>query len=145
MGRASHSSFNCGELPVAPSAIAINCSASPSLRSVCVACDGLLHTAAGLEPYETPRALEASEIPGIVADFKSAAARSMSAGFDGVEIHAAYGYLIDQFLQSNSNQRSDCYGGSVQNRSRLLKEVVEAVTSVVPTDRVGVRLSPNGV
>jgi 2,4-dienoyl-CoA reductase-like NADH-dependent reductase (Old Yellow Enzyme family) len=96
-------------------------------------------------PYETPRALETSEIPGIVADFKSAAARGIAAGFDGVEIHAAYGYLIDQFLQSKSNHRSDRYGGSIENRTRLLQEVVAAVTSVVPADRVGVRLSPNGV
>jgi N-ethylmaleimide reductase len=127
---------------VASSAVAINCRESPSLRSVCVACDGLLYTAAGLEPIETPRALEASEIPGIVADFQSAVARSMSTGFDGAEIHAAYGYLIDQFLQSqsNSNQleyhRSGSYCSSVQNRSRLLKEMVKAVTYVVPTDRL---------
>ncbi len=69
----------------------------------------------------------------------------MAAGFDGVEIHSANGYLIDQFLQSKSNKRSDSYGGSVENRSRLLKEIVAAVTSVVSADRVGVRLAPNGV
>ena len=96
-------------------------------------------------PYDTPRALDEREIQGVVADFKSAAARGMAAGLDGVEIHAAYGYLIDQFLQSVSNQRADSYGGSVGNRARLLKEVVAAVSSVVPPDRVGVRLSPNGV
>ena len=110
-----------------------------------IAINGNTHTAAGSEPYETPRALEESEIPGVVADYKSAAARCMAAGFDGVEIHAANGYLIDQFLQSKSNHRSDSYGGSVENRARLLKEVVAAVTSVVPADRVGVRLAPNGV
>ena len=127
------------------SAIAINCSASPALRSVCVACDGLLPAAAGSPLYETPRALETNEIPGIVDDFRSAAARAMAAGFDGIEIHAAYGYLIDQFLQSVSNQRCDRYGGSVENRARFLQEVVEAVKSVFPGNRVGVRLSPNGV
>ncbi len=130
MGRASHSSFLGGELPVSASAIAIN---------------GTTHTATGPAPYETPRALEEREIPGVVADYKAAAALSMAAGFDGVEIHAANGYLIDQFLQSKSNQRSDSYGGSIENRSRLLQEVVAAVTSVVPADRVGVRIAPNGV
>ena len=130
MGRAAHSSFQGGNLPVSASAIAIN---------------GNTHTAAGSEPYETPRALEESEIPGVVADYKNAAARCMAAGFDGVEIHAANGYLIDQFMQSKTNQRSDSYGGSIENRARLLKEVVAAVTSVVPADRVGVRLAPNGV
>lgn len=130
MGRASHSSFNGGVLPVSASAIAIN---------------GTAHTPAGSVPYETPRALEESEIPGIVADYKAAAALSMAAGFDGVEIHAANGYLIDQFLQSKTNQRSDSYGGSIENRCRFLQEVVAAVTSVVPADRVGVRLAPNGV
>lgn len=130
MGRASHSSFLGGSAPVSASAIAIN---------------GSTHLATGPAPYETPRALEESEMPGVVADYKAAAALSMAAGFDGVEIHAANGYLIDQFLQSKSNQRSDSYGGSVENRSRLLKEVVAAVTSVVPADRVGVRLAPNGV
>ncbi len=130
MGRASHSSFHGGSLPVSASAIAIN---------------GTAHTPVGSVPYETPRALEESEIPGVVADYKAAAALSMAAGFDGVEIHAANGYLIDQFLQSKSNVRSDAYGGSVENRSRLLKEIVAAVTSVVPADRVGVRLAPNGV
>ncbi len=91
---------------MASSAVAINCSESLSLRTVCVACDGLLYTAAGLEPIETPRALEGSEIPGF--DFKSTVARSISTGFDGAEILAAYGYVIDQFLQSQSisNQRS---------------------------------------
>jgi N-ethylmaleimide reductase len=130
MGRASHSSFLGGELPVSASAIAIN---------------GTTHTAAGAVPYETPRALEESEIPGVVADYKAAAALSMAAGFDGVEIHAANGYLIDQFLQSKSNLRNDGYGGSIEKRCRLLQEVVAAVTSVVPADRVGVRIAPNGV
>lgn len=131
MGRASHSSFLGGKPPVSASAIAIN--------------GNTHHAATGSVPYETPRALEESEIPGVVADYKNAAARCMAAGFDGVEIHAANGYLIDQFMQSKSNQRSDSYGGSIENRARLLKEVVAAVTSVVPADRVGVRLAPNGV
>ena len=131
MGRASHSSFHGGKPPVSASAIAI--------------ISGNAHIATGPAPYETPRALEESEIPGVVADYKNAAARCMAAGFDGVEIHAANGYLIDQFMQSKTNQRSDSYGGSIENRARLLKEVVAAVTSVVPADRVGVRLAPNGV
>lgn len=145
MGRATHSSFHDGRIPVSASAISIDPNTCPSLRCVCDTCDGLLPCAAGCMPYDTPRALDEREIQGIVADFKSAAARGMAAGFDGVEIHAAYGYLIDQFLQSVSNQRADSYGGSVVNRARLLKEVVAAVSSVVPPDRVGVRLSPNGV
>jgi N-ethylmaleimide reductase len=81
----------------------------------------------------------------VVEDYRQAAARAKAAGFDGVEIHGANGYLIDEFLQSKSNQRSDRYGGSLENRYRFLKEIVEAVTTVWPADRVGVRLSPNGV
>ena len=131
MGRASQSSFHGGSLPVSASAIAI-------------IGEGI-HTPTGKQAYEVPRALDTAEIPGVVADYARAAARARVAGFDGVEIHAANGYLIDQFMQSKSNQRSDSYGGSIENRARLLKEVVAAVTSVVPADRVGVRLAPNGV
>jgi 2,4-dienoyl-CoA reductase-like NADH-dependent reductase (Old Yellow Enzyme family) len=129
-GRASHSSFLSGELPVAPSAIPI-------------AGDGV-HTPHGKQPHETPRALETAEIPGIVADYRLAAERARAAGFDGVEIHSANGYLLDSFLQSKTNQRNDDYGGSVENRFRLLQEVVTAVTRVWPAGRVAVRLSPNG-
>ena len=130
LGRASHSSFLGGELPVAPSAIAIDG-------------DGV-HTATGKQPHEVPRALDTSELPGIVADYRSAAANAKAAGFDGVEIHSANGYLLDTFLQSKTNQRSDEYGGSIENRFRLLSEVVDAVTTVWPANRVAVRLSPNG-
>jgi N-ethylmaleimide reductase len=131
-GRASHSDFHQGDLPVAPSAVAI-----PG--------DDEIHTPLGKKPYEVPRALETGEIPQIVEDYRQAAERAMKAGFDGVEIHAANGYLLDQFLQAKTNQRSDHYGGSIENRYRLLREVVDAVTSVVPAKRVAVRLAPNGV
>jgi N-ethylmaleimide reductase len=130
-GRASHSSLLGGELPVAPSAIAIQG-------------DGV-HTEAGKQPHETPRALATEELPGIVAQYVEAARRAKQAGFDGVELHAANGYLLDQFLQSRTNQREDAYGGSVENRFRLLREVVEGVATVFPSSRIGVRLSPNGV
>jgi N-ethylmaleimide reductase len=129
-GRASHSDFHNGDLPVAPSAIAIQG-------------DGV-HTPTGKKPHEVPRALETSELPGVVEDYRRAAERAKSAGFDGVEIHSANGYLLDEFLQSKSNHREDQYGGSIENRYRLLGEVVDAVTSVWANDRVGVRLAPNG-
>lgn len=129
-GRASHSSFLGGNLPVAPSAIAIEG-------------DGV-HTDDGKQPHEVPRALETSELPGIIDDYRTAAKNAKASGFDGVEIHSANGYLLDSFLQSKTNQRSDDYGGGVENRFRLLKEVVEAVTEVWPANRVAVRLSPNG-
>ena len=130
-GRASHSDFHNGQLPVAPSAIKLN--------------GDSVHTPKGKQPYETPRALETSEIPRVVQDYRQAAARANAAGFDGVEIHGANGYLVDEFLQSKTNHRTDQYGGSIENRFRILKEIVEAVTSVWPAHRVGVRLSPNGV
>ncbi len=130
-GRASHSDFHAGQLPVAPSAIAI-------------VGDGI-RTPIGKKPFEIPRALETDEIPGIVEDYGKAAERAKAAGFDGVEIHSANGYLLDQFLQSKTNHRTDAYGGSVENRSRFLGEVVDAVTGVFPANRVAVRLSPNGV
>lgn len=130
-GRASHSSFQQhGELPVAPSAIPI-------------AGDGI-HTPLGKQPYETPRALTTEEVREVVQDYRRAAERARAAGFDGVEIHAANGYLIDQFLQSRTNQRTDRYGGSLENRLRFLAEVVQAVVEVWPAERVGVHLSPNG-
>jgi len=130
-GRASHSSFHGGELPVAPSAIRLE--------------GEDLHTPDGKQPYETPRALETEELPGIVADYAAAARRAREAGFDGVEVHSANGYLLDQFLQSRTNRREDAYGGSALNRFRLLREVLEAVAEVFPANRIGVRLSPNGV
>jgi len=131
MGRASHSSFHDGAPAVAPSAIKIN--------------GDYIHTPLGKLPYETPRALELSEIPGVVEEYRRAAERAKAAGFDGVEIHGANGYLIDQFLQSKTNHRMDEYGGSIENRYRFLKEVTEAVLTVFPANRVGVRLSPNGI
>jgi 2,4-dienoyl-CoA reductase-like NADH-dependent reductase (Old Yellow Enzyme family) len=130
-GRASHSSFHGGELPVAPSPIRLEGEG--------------VHTPGGKQPYEMPRALAPEELPGVVADYVAAAERAKAAGFDGVEVHAANGYLLDQFLQSRTNQREDAYGGSVANRFRLLREVVEGVSGVFGAGRVGVRLSPNGV
>ena len=129
-GRASHSSFHGGKPAVAPSAIKIN--------------EPYIHTPTGKQPHEVPRALETSEIPRVVDDYRRAAERAKEAGFDGVEVHAANGYLIDTFLQSKTNHRTDEYGGSVENRYRFLKEVIEAITSVWPAHRVGVHLSPNG-
>jgi len=130
VGRSSHSDFHNGELPVAPSAIAIQ--------------GDQVHTPSGKKPFEVPRALETDEVPQIVEDFRLASMRAMNAGFDGVEIHAANGYLIDQFLQSKTNHRTDRYGGSLENRYRFLGEVVDAVTSLWSNDRVGIRLAPNG-
>ena len=130
-GRASHSSFRKDQsLPVSASAVKLN--------------GDYIHTPAGKLPYETPRALRTDEIPGVVADYRRAAERAKVAGFDGIEIHAANGYLIDQFLQSKTNQRTDQYGGSVENRFRFLREVLAAVLTVWPAGRVAVRLSPNG-
>ena len=130
-GRASHSSFQPdNDLPIAPSAIKIEGAEA--------------HTPDGKKPYETPRALDIEEIPRVVEEYRLAAANAKEAGFDGVEIHAANGYLIDEFLQSKTNHRTDKYGGSIENRYRFLKEVVEAVLTVWDADSVGVRLSPNG-
>ncbi len=134
VGRVSHSSFQPGgALPVAPSAVAI-----PEEFKAMTA-DGKLVA------YETPRALETSEVFGIVAAFKQAARNALAAGFDGVEIHGANGYLIEQFLQSRSNLRTDQYGGSIGNRVRLLLEVTQAAIEVWSANRVGVRLSPYGI
>ena len=134
VGRVSHSSFQPGGvLPVAPSAVAI----SASLKTATA--DGKVTT------YETPRALETAEIPGVIDAYRQGAANALKAGFDGVEIHGANGYLIEQFLQSHTNLRSDRYGGSVENRTRFLLEVTQAVIGVWGADRVGVRLSPYGV
>ena len=128
VGRISHPSLQPdGALPVAPSAIA------PA---------GEAFTYTGLQKFVTPRALEIGEIPGIVRDYAEGAKRAKAAGFDGVEVHAANGYLIDQFLRDCSNHRTDAYGGSVENRTRFLREVTEAVVSVWGADKVGVRISP---
>jgi N-ethylmaleimide reductase len=134
VGRVSHSSFQPeGALPVAPSAVPI----SAELKT----------TTADGKPshYETPRALETGEISGVVDSFRQAADNAMKAGFDGVEIHGANGYLIEQFLQSKTNLRTDQYGGSIDNRARFLLEIVQAVTGVWGANRVGVRLSPYGI
>jgi N-ethylmaleimide reductase len=133
VGRVSHSSFQPGNvLPVAPSAVAI--------------ADLKTGTADGKAvPYETPRALDTSEIPGVIDAYRQGAKNALRAGFDGVEIHGANGYLIEQFLQSHTNLRTDQYGGSIENRTRFLMEVTKAVVEVWGADRVGVRLSPYGV
>jgi N-ethylmaleimide reductase len=134
VGRVSHSSFQPGgALPVAPSAVPI----SETLKTMTA--DGKVVS------YETPRALETSEIAGVIDSFRQAAINAREAGFDGVEIHGANGYLIEQFLQSHTNLRTDRYGGSIENRARLLMEIAQAVIEVWGADRVGVRLSPYGV
>ncbi|MBR0751904.1 alkene reductase [Bradyrhizobium jicamae] len=134
VGRVSHSSFQPGgALPVAPSAVAI----APEFKAM---------TADGkVVDYETPRALETSEIPVMIESYRQGAKNALAAGFDGVEIHGANGYLIEQFLQSKSNIRTDQYGGSIENRVRFLIEVTEAVIGVWGANRVGVRLSPYGI
>lgn len=129
MGRVSHPDFLGGDLPVGPSAIAAK---------------GDSHTPRGKQSYVTPRELGRSEIAAIVADYANAARRARAAGFDGVELHGANGYLIDQFLRDGSNRRTDEYGGSVANRVRFLLEVVQAVAAAWSPERVGVRLSPTG-
>jgi N-ethylmaleimide reductase len=135
VGRVSHSSFQPGGmLPVAPSAVPI------------VGNGMLAMTAEGkMVPYETPRALETGEVEEIVEAFRQAAINAKRCGFDGVEIHGANGYLIEQFLQSHTNLRTDRYGGSIENRTRLLMEITQAAIGVWGGNRVGVRLSPYGV
>lgn len=130
-GRASHSDFHGGELPVSASAVKLEGEG--------------VHTPNGKKPHETPRPLRTDELPAVIADYVAAAKRAKDAGFDGVEIHSANGYLLDQFLQSKTNQRDDAYGGPVENRFRLLNEIVQAVREVYPASRVAVRLSPNGM
>jgi N-ethylmaleimide reductase len=128
VGRISHPSLQPdGALPVAPSAI------TPA---------GQAMTIEGLKPFVAPRALETREIAGIVEDYRQAARNARNAGFDGVELHGANGYLIDQFLRDRSNRRTDRYGGTAQNRARFLIEVVEAIVGEWGAERVGVRLSP---
>lgn len=127
-GRACHPLLNNGATPVAPSAIPIT--------------NDEAHTPEGKKPYVTPRALEDSEIPGIIDGFRKAAENARAAGFDGIEVHGANGYLLDQFLRDGSNKRQGPYGGSIPGRARLLMETMEAVCDVWGGDRVGLRLSP---
>ncbi|MTD99549.1 alkene reductase [Paracoccus sp. YIM 132242] len=129
VGRISDPQFLDGQLPVAPSAI------KPA---------GTVSLVRPKKEYETPRALDTAEIPGIVEAYRQGAENARRAGFDGVEIHAANGYLIDQFLQDKSNRRTDRYGGSIENRVRFLLEVTDAVIGVWGADRVGLHLAPRG-
>ncbi len=129
VGRISDPIFLDGELPVGPSAIAAK---------------GHVSLVRPEKPYVTPRALELNEIPDIIEDFRNGAENALKAGFDGVEIHGANGYLLDQFLQDGTNKRTDIYGGSIENRARLMLEVTDAVISVWGADRVGMHLAPRG-
>lgn len=128
MGRIVHSSFLDGQPPVS---------------SATVAAPGEAFTYAGKQPHSTPRALGESEVPRLLEDYRHATRNALAAGFDGVQIHAANGYLIDQFLRDDPNDRTDGYGGSIENRTRLLFEVTEAVVGVAGAERTAVRLSPN--
>ena len=127
-GRISHPAL-IGTQPVAPSEV------KPA---------GEVFTPEGLKPFETPRALETAELPGIVAEYVDAARRAVAAGLDGVELHAANGYLLQQFLSDNTNQRTDEYGGSPENRARFVVEVTQAVVEAIGAERVGMRVSPGG-
>ena len=129
VGRISHSSFLGGELPVSSSAI------KPS---------GQVYTFEGMQDYETPRALSIPEIQDLVKTYADAATNAIEAGFDGVEVHGANGYLLDQFLRDGTNTREDIYGGNIENRSRFLFEVIDAVSKKIGADKVGLRLSPSG-
>jgi N-ethylmaleimide reductase len=126
-GRACHPALNGGKMAVSASAIAI---------------DDTVHTPEGKLPYTVPQALADEELPAVVAGFAQAARNAKAAGFDGVEVHGANGYLLDQFLRDGSNRRSGAYGGSLENRARLLFEVLDAVTQVWDSRQVGLRLSP---
>lgn len=128
-GRVGHSLVKNGELPVAPSPIAIQ---------------GQQHfTMEGMKDYETPRELSTEEVKSIVQEYKQAAINAMEAGFDGVELHAAFGYLPNQFLVESSNQRTDEYGGSIENRSRFVVEIMDAMVEAIGADKVGIKLSPS--
>ena len=129
MGRLVHPSFLGGGQPVSSSA---------------TQAPGDAHTYDGKQRYTEARALRADEIPALLEDYRTAARNAIAAGFDGVQVHAANGYLIDQFLRDNSNLRDDAYGGPIENRIRLLREITQAVADTVGADRTGVRLSPNG-
>jgi N-ethylmaleimide reductase len=127
-GRACHPLLNGGAQPVAPSPMAIT--------------GDEVHTPEGKQSYVMPRELADDELPGIIAGFKKAAENAQSAGFDGVEVHGANGYLLDEFLRDGANKRGGRYGGSLENRARLVFEVIEAVSGVWGSDRVGLRISP---
>src|SRR5262249_44478086 len=129
VGRISHPDFHGGDLPVAPSAIAAQ---------------GQMFTAKGPQQMVTPRALAPSDLPGTLEEFRRGGENARWAGFDGVELHGANGYLLDQFLRDGTNRRADAYGGTVENRARLPLEVTKAVINVWGADRVGYRISPNG-
>jgi N-ethylmaleimide reductase len=129
VGRQSHVDMTEGQTPVAPSAVTF---------------DQVVFTKDGWVPVSPARALDMHEIEGVEEEFRAGAVRAKAAGFDGVEIHAGNGYLIDQFLQDGANRRTDAYGGAIENRVRFLVEVTRAVTSVWPSDRVGVRIAPSG-
>ncbi|MDP3544945.1 MAG: alkene reductase, partial [Phreatobacter sp.] len=127
VGRISHASLLHGAAPVAPSAITAK---------------SKTYIEGGFAEVSAPRALDTSEIPGVVADYARAAVNAQKAGFDGIEIHGANGYLVDQFLKDGTNSRTDAYGGSVENRARFGLEVVDAILKVYPKTRLGIRLSP---
>ena len=129
VGRISHPTYLKGATPVAPSAIAA---------------PGHVSLVRPEQPYPVPRALELAEIPGVIAAYRRGAQLAQEAGFDGVEIHGANGYLLDQFLQSSTNHRTDGYGGSIENRARLMLEVTDAAIGVWGADRVGMHLAPRG-
>ncbi len=130
-GRVSHSDFHAGELPVSASAVKLN--------------GDHIHTPLGSKPYETPRPLTVDEIKATIDDYRKAAINAKAAGFSGVEVHGANGYLINQFMDASTNRRDDEYGGSIENRFRFFREVLEAVLEIWPSERVGARISPNGV
>jgi N-ethylmaleimide reductase len=129
VGRISHPEYHYGELPVAPSAI------KPA---------GKIYTYAGMKEFVTPHALTLDEIKDVVKEYIEGAKKAIDAGFDGVEIHGANGYLIDQFLRDGTNHRNDSYGGSIENRAQFLFEIIEGITSAIGSDKTGVRLSPSG-
>lgn len=131
-GRSSHSDFHNGNLPVSASAVKIG--------------SGDAKVPGGdSKDYEVPRPLETEEIPKLIETYVNATKNALAAGFDGVEIHSANGYLLDQFIQTKTNKRTDKYGGSLENRLRLLNEIIDAVGAEISLDKVGVRFSPNGV
>ncbi|WP_224997196.1 alkene reductase [Cesiribacter sp. SM1] len=128
VGRMSHPDFHGGELPLAPSAF------NPNSKS---------YTPEGFKDTVTPKEMSLEEIRQTIADFKQAAKNAMDAGFDGVEIHASNGYLLQQFFNRTSNMRTDAYGGSIENRARILFEVIDAIKEVMPENRIGVRMNPS--